>query len=81
MWKTLETHKTTLPWKIKAPEHGHATETLQPVSTDIGVIIAKTFPLYTSGKDRYGYYLKIKQMLSLETKSLVFKSIIKKERV
>ena len=43
IWKTLETHKTTLPWKIKAPEHGHSTETLQPISTDISVIIAKTF--------------------------------------
>lgn len=43
MWKALETHKTTLPWKIKSPEHGHFTETLQPVSTDVGVIVAKTF--------------------------------------
>ena len=42
MWKALETHKTTLPWKIKAPEHGHSTKTLQPVCTDVGIIIAKT---------------------------------------
>lgn len=58
MWKALETHKTTLPWKIKSPEHGHFTETLQPVSTDVGVIVAKTFFLMIQWKGQIWVLLK-----------------------